>query len=280
MDMGQLARSMRARMPWPVGQRVLRENELPRGQGWEKTVALLSNADVDYSDKVDAIAQALKEHLLCGEKLVRFYELDKKTKAKVADALLSAKIPNSPFKKAYPLVLSDEELEGQSTNPTLVAVEKTDDAVAAVFASVRSVMLREPIAKDELPEDALEMLARYDEVVGVRYVRHQALDVVSVSTKGPQISVRIDYPQGVHRDLGVVAQERVRERLAGLINLNSLTTPINLFPLINAMYKTRGEGIVVELAFGTTTASLKHEKMRRRLSCLRDEAYHKGARQP
>jgi len=76
MDMGELARSLRARMPWSVGQKVLRENELRRGNGWENTVARLSDPEFDFSDKIDAIATALREHILCGEKLVRFYEVD------------------------------------------------------------------------------------------------------------------------------------------------------------------------------------------------------------
>jgi hypothetical protein len=48
--------------------------------------------------------------------------------------------------------------------------------------------------------------------------------------------------------------------------------------LINQIYKSATEGQVVELAFGTTTASLKHERMRRRAMCLRKEAYHIGGK--
>jgi hypothetical protein len=278
MDMGTLARSMRARMPWPVGQRVLRENGLPRGRGWENTVARLSSEERDYSDKVDTIAQGLKEHLLCGEKLVRFYEVNEKTKATMVEALLNIKPPESPFEDAYPALLSENELEAQSMSPILIAVEELEDGVAAVFASVRSIAMREQLAKEELPDDAIKALAGYDEIVGIKHVRLEAIDVVSFPTAGSHINVRIDYPTGMHRDVGEAAQTRIRTEIATLVKSDNLSSPINLFPLINEMYKAQNEGTVVELAFGTTTASLKHEKMRRRAACLRKEAYHRGGK--
>ena len=278
MDMEGIARSMRARMPWPVGQRVLRENGVARGHGWEKTIARLSSKDADFGEKIDALAADLKEHLLCGEKLVRFYEIGKKTKTTMVEALVKAKPPKSSFKDSYPTLLFEDDLEAQPTNPILVAVEELEDGVAAVFASTHSILLREPLVREELPEEAVEALAEYDEIVGIKHVRHEAIDVVSIPSRGPHINVRIDYPYGMHRDVGESAQGRIRTELATLIKYDNLTSPVNLFPLINEMYKASREGTVVELAFGTTTASLEHEKMRRRAKCLRDEAYHKGGK--
>ena len=82
----------------------------------------------------------------------------------------------------------------------------------------------------------------------------------------------------MHRDVGEAAQSRIKTEIATLVKSDNLSSPINLFPLINEMYKAQNEGTVVELAFGTTTASLKHEKMRRRAACLREEAYHRGGK--
>ena len=98
MDIAALIGSMRLRMPWPVGQRILRENDLPRGHGWENTVERLTDPEADYSDKSDAIASALKEHLLCGEKLVRFYDVSKKASVEMRGALRGAKIAESSFR--------------------------------------------------------------------------------------------------------------------------------------------------------------------------------------
>ena len=278
MDIDAIARSMRARMPWPVGQLVLRQHGLRPGQGWAKTLDKLSDSTADYSEIIEPLAASLKEHLLCGEKLVRFYEVTKKARVEMADAVSELKVPRSAFSKSYPILLSEEELADQPTVPTLVAIEETDDAVAAVFASKRVIEIREPVPKDGLPEEAVEALSDYDEIVGVRHVRYQAMDIVSISSKGNNVNVRIDYPQGMHLGVGRAGQEYVKETLHDLIKKDYLSNPINLFPLLSQMYHDHHEGSVVELAFGTETASLKRERMRRRGTCLRKEIYHKGGK--
>lgn len=214
MTIIDVIRSMRERMPWPVGQRILRELELPRGRGWQNTIDRVSDASEDYSGKAEALEAALKEHLLCGEKLVRYYAATKKAAKEIADALSTKRIPASPFKDSYPLLLSEGQLDDYSTDSILVAVEQTDDGVAAVFASVRSMMFREQVSKSKLPEDARQALEQYDELLGVRYVRSQALDIVAISTKSGVVSVRTDFPVGIHRDIGEAMQSRLKAEFA------------------------------------------------------------------
>jgi len=238
----------------------------------------LTDPHADYSDQLENLEEVLKEHLYCGEKLVRFYEVDKNSRAEMMRALVRIKIADSPIRDAYPILLPEGELEDYTTEPNLIAVEEVDGGVAAVFAAVRSVMLREPVPTEELPEEALKSLGSYDEIIGIRHIRNEAVDVVMVSSKSPYVTVRVDYPSGMHRDVAEAAQERIREEIATLVQKDRLTAPVNLFPLINEMYKARAEGTVVELAFGTTTASLKHERMRRHAACLREETYHKGGK--
>jgi len=278
MDMGTLARSMRARMPWPVGQRVLRQNELPRGHGWEKTVEKLSDERVNYDYAIEGTTNDLREHLLCGEKLVRLYMVSKPARNALTKTLQNVQLPKSRFREAYPALLSEDELEAGSSKPILISIEDSDEGVSAVFASVRSLLLKEPLTPDELPEGVADALSQYDEIVGIKYVRYEAVDVVSIPKTGDYVGIRVDFPNGMHRDVAEVAQSRLRTELSSLVKAEHLSSPVNLFPLIDAMYKAKTEGTVVELAFGTTTASLKHEKMRRRGTCLRDEAYHKGGK--
>ena len=71
--------------------------------------------------------------------------------------------------------------------------------------------------------------------------------MVSIPSRGPHSNVRIDYPYGMHRDVGESAQGRIRTELATLIKYDNLTSPVNLFPLINEMYKASREGTVVKL---------------------------------
>jgi hypothetical protein len=49
--------------------------------------------------------------------------------ADMVDALLKIKPPGSPFEDAYPALLSEKELEGQSISPILVAVEELRTAL-------------------------------------------------------------------------------------------------------------------------------------------------------
>ena len=278
MTISNLARSMRARMPWDVANRVLKSIDAPRSMGWGRTIEKL-NETPDPDGLVAArLAGALVEHTLAGEKLVRFFELPDEVIQAMRDAALEATIPSSPFSAQYPCVLSDDELEAHHPQPhTLTAVEKSEDGIAVVFSSIRSVTVREEISKTDLPTDAQPALEYFDELYGLRHVRHQASDVIWIPHTGNLVDVRVDYPKGMGFELGTAAHTLVANAVFNTFG-TALGMPLNLFPLIQAIYETEGEGRLVEFQFGTTTASLKHEKMRRAKDCLRKEAYHVGGK--
>jgi hypothetical protein len=275
MDMSEIVHTMSLRMPWPVAQRVLADAELPRGHGWERTISALSDETVDFSEKIEAAASALIEHHLCGEKLVRMYKVTPDAKAGIQKKLERIKVPESDFKESYPIYLTEDKLDDAPNTPTLIAIEHAEHGTGVVFSSARIVTTRETLDSADLKEGLYD---EYEEVYGLKHVRHQAMDIVWIPAKGNYIDVRIDFPHGMHRDVGEAAQAHVKSEFLKLINDNELSVPINLFPLINKIYRAPKEGIVVELAFGTTTASNKHEKMRRKAQCLREETYHKGGK--
>lgn len=101
-----IARTMRTRMPWPVGRKILVENGFSRGQGWEQTVEKLRSAK---HTNVDDLEMALREHTLCGEKLTGFYRVDSGSIERAREAVLAAKIDATPFSLAYPASLSEDE---------------------------------------------------------------------------------------------------------------------------------------------------------------------------
>lgn len=275
MKIEALLRSLRQRVPWEVAQKVLSELDLPLGLGWDRTVTKISAlTDLTAKDESD-VARALKQHIICGEKFVRFYQLDDEAVAELRTAILAAPINASPFVTAYPGLCSESELAGlEAPDPELLAVEEGEDGTAAIFSSVRTLELRESLAVDMLPQPAAEALAGYDDVVGVKLIRWQALDVVWVPRHGSLIDVRIDFPRGMRHEAGEVACGLLTASLRGVLGWNVLGDAVNLFPLIDRLYRDDTEGRVVEIAFGTTTASLKHEKMRRRHLNLREETYH------
>lgn len=278
MKIDGVVASLRQRVPWPVATRILKELELPRAQGWDKTVERLTSGDYGKSANVSSLAEVLRQHIRYGEKLVRLYDLSRDQHASALESISNAQPPKTIFRDRYPLTLSEDELESAPINPRLIAVESDDSSTSAIFASVRSMQLREPLHTDQIPEEARGILDNYDEVIGIKHIKYEAFDVVSIAKKTPRAFVLIDYPAGMHKDVATAAQNVISQLLTNIINQNIFTRPINLFPLINSMYRARHEGMVVELAFGTTTASLKHEKMRRQLSCLREETYHKGGK--
>jgi hypothetical protein len=275
MAVETLIRSMRRRVPWEVASHVFSELDLPVGVGWDRTVTkLLALTDLTPDDEAP-LAEALRQHLLCGEKSVRFYNMDGVEKEFLSASLRMAERPEGLMQDAYPALCSEDELlELRTPRPQLVALEELPDGVAAIFGSVRTLEVREPLVLDTLPETAATALSDYDEVVGVRLIRWQAMDVVWIPNDRPYVDVRVDAPRGARQDTSDIAHSYLCSAIRNVAGRDVLGEPLNLFPLIDRIYQDPNEGRVVELAFGTTTASLKHEKMRRRHLNLRAEAYH------
>lgn len=265
-------------MPWPVGQKILRELNLARGQGWEQTVHKITNADVS-EEKLADLNEALREHLLFGEKSSRFYELDDAEIAVCQTAAMSAVIESTAFSEAYPSLVAENQLAGLPNVPVLTAIEEDEEGTAFVFCSVRTIVVREPLGPEDFPgQSADEIFESFDEIIGLKNRRLQAVDVVWIPNSAGRADVRVDFPAGMAHEAVEAAHLIVRNAFNTLVGQPILGDPVNLFPLIDRMYFDPEEGSVVEIGFGTTTASVKHEKMRRKGLSLRDESYHVGGK--
>lgn len=104
MALDTLVSSMQRRMPWNVGQKILESLEVPRGRGWEQTLAKLANAESDPVLET-AVTEAIEEHLLCGEKLVRFYRIEPTILNDLRTSIDDAPIEQSEFSTAFPFIL-------------------------------------------------------------------------------------------------------------------------------------------------------------------------------
>lgn len=275
MAITDVASSLKARVPWEVAQKILEGNNFPRGMGWERTLEKLAESDDLPETGEGDLTDAMREHILAGEKLTRFYKVSSEDAAALRSSAAGLTIAaTNKFAAAYPLNISDTEIAGSGiTKPALAAIEIRDDGTALVFASIRAQEVREPV---DISGDMKDALAAYEEVVGIRHIKRQAMDVVWIPAEGGTIDVRIDFPRGMLIEQGVFAHDQLREQLSLLIGQDHLAAPVNLFPVVEKLYRNPADGIVVELAFGTSTASLKHEKMRRTGICLRTETYHMG----
>ncbi|TAV10227.1 hypothetical protein ELI37_06770 [Rhizobium leguminosarum] len=273
----EVLKSLRERAPWPVGRRIFADIGLARGQGWNNTLRKFEENPKRSEERIDELRDALKWHELCGEKLVSFYEFDSATLQSIRGRLAGIVPEDSIFSQRYPATLSEKELKAAPAGLILTSVESSDEGVAVVFSSARVTTVRERIDVEALDETMNSVLDDYEEIIGVKTVRFQAFDVIWVPVDGGTVDIRIDFPEGTLSEVAVAARKMV---LAELVRMTGVIVPepVNMFPLIDRMYSDGEEGTVVELGFGTTTASLKHEKMRRRKLDLRNETYHKGGK--
>jgi hypothetical protein len=276
VDFSEVIRRMEERMPWTIARRVLEENKVVRSQGWDKTKQLLLEGAGSAPEKTDDLLNDLIEHTLCGEKLLRLFELTESEMAAFRASAAAIPIHHSPAQFRYPLSLEDSDLKSTPLGHTLVARHEFETGLALVFSTVRVVVMREQLDSTSFPLGSAEMLSQYDEIVGLKNRRVQGMDVVWIPTKGTLVELRADYPKNI--PLASIEQGllSIKLELGKMLGVDYLHSSLNIFPLIGKMYHNGSEGVVVEFAFGTTTASTKHEKMRRGSFSLRDEDYHKG----
>jgi len=279
-DKSEVLSGLRERMPWQVARPILKEIGTPRAMGWENTIARIEDDETITNEQVDELSEALIEHQVTGEKMCRFYQLDDAEIEELRDATEGLEIVEGPMADIYPVPLQEDALANlPADHRELVSVEESGDGLAAVFCSVREKPTRDVIDPDSLPEHLQDYFDEYDELIAYRLDRQQAFDVVWIPEDGNVIDVRTDFPKHTELERARHAQHRLLTGFRDAVGVDPFGEPINLFPIIRDMYGTDAEGRVVELAFGTTTRSLKHEKMRRNRDCLRTETYHVGGKE-
>lgn len=276
----RLASSLAARVPYDVSKPIFELNGVPRGRGWEGTVEKLNDKKETPKSKLNGLLEALIEHQIAGDKLVTLYEASDSMMKAMRAKLETATIPPGPMQEGYPFLLDALELEklplGQ---PVLVAIQEFGGGIGAVFSSVRARRERVLLDPSSFADGAASALSIYDEVVGLKLIRHQAFDVIWLPGNGDYFDLRIDCPRNTHADIARGSQMVALDVFRKLVGIDPFKKPLNLFHAMKAMYDKSAEGRVVELAFGTTTRSVKQERMRMSGDCLRDELYHKGGKE-
>jgi hypothetical protein len=157
-------------------------------------------------------------------------------------------------------------------------VIKNDDGVGAVFSSSIFITKREKVDLSEFGDDVSELRKQFDEFIGLKNRTVQLFNIVWVPHEGSHIEIRTDLPDGMLMDVAHAIQSRLRKTVNDFGQVQ-LGEPIDLFPLLESIYGTSNEGQVVELGFSTTSASVKHEKMRKTGLDLRAEPYHIAGKQ-
>lgn len=275
-----LASSLAARVPYDVSKPIFELNGVARGRGWEGTVDKLKDPKETPKGKLDGLLEALEEHQLAGEKLVTLYEASASMMDAIRAKLKLAAISTGPMQTMYPFLMDEPELRKLPLGaPVLLAIKKFSGGIGAIFGSVRATRERVIIDRSAFADGTAKALSAYDEVVGMKLIRHQAIDVIWIPDSGSYFDLRIDCPRNMHADIARASQTIAIDVFRRLVGLDPFKKPLNLFPAMKAMYDDASEGRVVELAFGTSTRSIKQERMRLSADCLRNELYHKGGKE-
>ncbi|MCD1628189.1 hypothetical protein K7H22_19565 [Seohaeicola saemankumensis] len=268
--------TLEVRMPWTLANRAMKRAGLDGSQGWDG--ARQKYQDVDHADAENFLKDLLRQHALCGEKMTKLYPVKEDVLNELREAIDGLEVAEHAFTDKFPLVLSEAQLGEFNSEPVLVSVERTDDGIGAVYATTIKLTSREEIPISDVFEDPEAIKERYDEVIGLKFQSVQLFNVIWVPHHDGFVEVRTDYPKGMRQELVHEIQSQYKAIANSLLTEPGLDQPIDLFPLIEAMYEDEDEGIVVELSFKTSTASIKNEKMRRTRLCLRKELYHKGGK--
>lgn len=274
-----ILRDMERRIPWRVANKILRRCGLSCGHGWESTVEKLRGKKKNKSIDLDALMDAFAEHHECGEKSFRIYRATKKQLNSIRGKLTSEEAPKSIFSNRFPLLLSEADLQKSSEiAPTLVEVSEDDMGITALYSSVRTIDFRTAQKPQDLPPNVRAFFKDYQEIILIEKRRVQLFDAIWISKSNSEVEIRVDIPMGATTELIISSHARMLKVLEALAGGSASFQRRNLFPLIEKIYNAKGEGSVIELAFGTDTASLKHEKMRKHRLCLRSEKYHVGGK--
>lgn len=272
-----IVRSMRTRVPWTVAGQLLGALGLDKSLGWRRTLNKVSSGDLDYDGSLTELSDALEEHLICGEKIVRVFRLTAQQMRRLRGAVTELEVPDNAFSRAFPVLLSEDRLRDYRGHPPYVAAKvEYHVGTAIVLPSARYLLSREAIVPAELPTAAAAELNEYEEIICVRHKRLQAADVLWIPTEGDVIELRTDFPLGMHIRSGLAATDLAQARFAELVGAAFFGDQVNLFPAIQGLYSARGDGRMVELGFMVSGSSQKLEKTRRDIECCREEAYHLG----
>jgi len=289
MQMAEILSALRYRVPFHVMKDILTSKKQLTGNGWDATIDKLIKANKtegNIENTCEFLFEFYMDHLLYGEKLVRFYTKERKIVNKFADVLKKIEPESSIYGAAYPLPLSDSELRGLDVdgNPYLVDVSEDTKPLTLVFCATKFYAEKVKLSVSDLSKKAQLEYDNYDEILAVKYNPRQVFDVVTVNPITSQINILIDYSYGFSEK---TFQQRFKKIVTALndlaavngINLNlKMSEAINLFSSIDNLYES-SEGRICELAFTTNEGSIKHEKMRRNDLDLRGETYHKAGKE-
>ena len=289
--MEELWDALNERLNWPMLNRIIRDNDLPTGQGktktWDKlkTTCLSSTAEMN---KFKGLKKNLEQAVLFRDKYLRYFDIDDVMKTNIIDHLNQQfgrfQPRTSGIGQAYPLP-DDQSIVTTATQgtPELIRFSSGSDGVCMVFSTVRLVKVRENIKGQFSGIPAAGFVDSYNEVIGIKTELTQFYDVINIDTNRNIVEFRMDNRLGSPlKQLELHYGQLVRKAIS---ILGTVTGTLfnrkahNFHSMIQKLYANNQEGMVKEMAFLTDEDSLKHEKSRYETGVdLREDGYHKNGK--
>ncbi|RWN54141.1 hypothetical protein [Mesorhizobium sp.] len=246
---------------------------VPVGHGWENTTAEIQAREGFKGVDLDGFYDAFIQHVCCGEKSVRMYDVGSlidSLRNDFAKATLPTRLPQPKRKAAL--------FKANETDPELLCVVSKPDGLCGVFGAIRTHDQQTELKDDQVPEAVREALPSFDELIVVRASKFQSYGAIWLPAKGTVVEIRADHFVGHSLESALDFHQKLYEQLHAKSGSKAIVAPKDVFPAVKNLYGAVDEGIVMELAFATTTGSVKHERMRSKES-LRKEVYHVGGKE-
>ena len=252
-----------------------------KGYGWDALHDHFNGADAALAAKATKVLSDLIGDLaLAGTKDVHIFELSASSVQGIA-AAMAAIVPPSQgvYKLAYPMPLREAALKVMSTDHELSAtVHRPNGDVSLVLCARRTAEERNRYQFSQVTAAVKQAFSDVDEIITIKKTDYQVFDVLTVRPRLERIEVLVDQPELLRgketsemRCLSILG--RAQTLVPGLAPLYETNSPLNLYPCINAIYRTATEGRVAKMSFRSPTDSKKREEMTSEKD-LRSEPFH------
>lgn len=282
----------------------LRELGLPSSNSWAKTISqlqqIIDSPKANPSDlaNLEVLLKWVSVYLTSFSKAITVYELGVHShpyipalESGLLAGFMKAGVELNHPAGVFPALSSKIDCGKIIERYFLRSVTSSPDLLSVVFTTVSEYYVREKISVTPADSQAVAKLSGYSEIIGVRKVAYEHVDVIRFShgVTGSDI-VSVEVILDISRP-GATAlnQDEIFKRFnkyQALVNAALtvalpgvvLPSPLNFFNAMEKIYNSK-DGNVCELGFATTLGgSVKKEKMKRNTADLRVETWHAGGR--
>ncbi|WP_296253482.1 hypothetical protein [uncultured Stenotrophomonas sp.] len=135
MDVSDILAALKERALWTEARKIIVRAGLQAGQGWPRTLDRYAGADVPQNE-ADDLASGLAEHVLSGEKALRFYQLEDGELNALREYATEQVVEVSPFSEAFPCLIDGGGAAGNNES-VLCASYDDDDGIFLVYSGIK-----------------------------------------------------------------------------------------------------------------------------------------------